>query len=122
MVMGFIEQQTQFVVQDQQERAASRTFLEHMRADWGGRMLWYHGPLLSIGSYVPTSGKLSVVSVAGPLLFLPKSIQVFVLEIDDDGWVKLIIGFDRQDQPVYRYVKAGVLQKYAEIVERQKAL
>lgn len=122
MVMGFIEQQTQFVVQDQQERAASRTFLEHMRAEWGGQMVWYRGPLLSIGSYVPTSGKLSVVSVAGPLLFLPQSIQVFVLEIDDEGWVKLIIGFDRQDQPVYRYVKAGVLQKYAEIVERQKAL
>ena len=117
VVKGLTKQWVPFFTRDQQERAKRQAFLVQMRADWGGQKIWYSGPLLSIGSYVPSLAKLSVVSTAGPLLFLPKPIQAVILEIDDDGWVRLMVGFDRQDRPVYRYVKVEVLQKYARFVE-----
>src|SRR6185312_15047784 len=96
-VKGLSKQQTPFFTQDQQERAKRQAFLVQMRAEWGSQRIWYSGPSLSIGSYVPALKKLSVVSTAGPLLFLPKPIQAVVLEIDDDGWVRLMVGFDRRD-------------------------
>lgn len=117
VVKGLTKQRAPFFTRDQQEQAKRQAFLMQMRADWGSQKIWYSGPLLSIGSYVPALEKLSVVSTAGPLLFLPKPIQVVVLEIDDDGWVRLMIGFDRRDQPKYRYAKVEVLQKYARCVE-----
>jgi hypothetical protein len=117
VLKGLTKQRAPFSTRDQQKRAKRQAFLIQMRADWGSHKIWYSGPLLSIGSYVPTLAKLSVVSTVGPLLFLPKPIQVTVLEIDDDGWVRLMVGFDRRDQPIYRYVKAEVLQKYGRFVE-----
>lgn len=117
VVKGLTKRRTPFSTRDEQKRAKRQAFLIQMRTDWGSHKIWYNGPLLSIGSYVPALAKLSVVSTGGPLLFLPKPIQVIVLEIDDDGWVKLMVGFDRLDQPIYRYAKVEVLQKYARCVE-----
>lgn len=118
--MELIEQEAQCIEYKQRKRAKRQAFLAQMRADWGGQTIWYSGPVLSIGSYVPTMGKLAVVSTAGPLLFLPELVQMVILEIDDDGWVRLMVGFDRRDQPVYRYAKAEVLQRYAKLVKRER--
>lgn len=117
--MELIEQQAQFIEYKQRKRTKRQAFLAQLRADWGGQAIWYSGPVLSIGSYVPTTGKLAVVSTAGPLLFLPEPIQMVILEIDDDGWVRLMVGFDRRDQPMYRYAKAEVVQHYAKLVKRE---
>lgn len=112
-----IKRQQQPLAQDQQKQARHTAYLEKMRADWGSRKISYKGPLLSIGSYLPAQDKLSVVSTAGPLLFLPKSMQAVVLDIDDEGWARLIVGFDRLDQPVYRYAKIETLQHYASLID-----
>lgn len=114
--MELIKQPKAFPIQSQLKHVRRRAFLAQMRADWGSQKIWYNGPALSIGSYVPALEKLSVVSTSGPLPFPAKPIQGVVLEIDDDGWVKLMIGFDRRDQPVYRYAKVEALQNYAKII------
>lgn len=118
--MELIEQEAQFIEYKQRKRAKRLAFLEQLRADWGGQTIWYSGPVLSIGTYVPTTGKLAVVSTAGPLLFLPEPVQMVILEIDDDGWARLMVGFDRRDQPVYRYAKAEILQCYAKLVKGER--
>ena len=120
--MEFIKQQARFPAQEEQKQTQRQAFLAQMRQDWGGRTIKYHGPMWSIGSYVPTSGKLAVVARTGPSLFLPEPVQVIVWGIDDDGWVTLMVGFDRQEQPRYRYIKVEVLQRYAEEIRREEKL
>lgn len=108
-MMVFLKQRVRSPALEKRKPTRRQAFLAQMRLDWGGQTITYGGPMWSIGSYVPTSGKLAVVARTGPVLFLPQPVQVMVWEIDDDGWVTLMVGFDRQDQPRYRYIRVEVL-------------